>query len=211
MVYDLNLPAWKWPFYVVRHPIEGFEDLRWKKGYSMRAALVIVLCFFLATVGESLLTGFIFNRAYTKVFNVVPYLSSTVLLFFVWVIGNWSLCTLFNGEGTMKNICCVSAYALIPYICSMVINTAASNVMLGREMGFMSFIAALGLGWSVVLMFSGMKAVHQYSVLKTILAMLFTVAAMVIMLFIVILLVALFQQVFVFFYTIYTEILYRLS
>jgi len=211
MIYDINISKWKWPFYVMRHPIEGFEDLRWKKAYSMKVALVIVLAFFLVTVAQAQLTGFIFNRSYTRVFNVVPYFSSTVLLFFVWVVANWSLCTLFNGEGTMRNICCVSAYALIPYIGSMAINTIVSNFLLLREGGFIDFIFILGIAWSFILMLSGMKAVHQYSVPKTIAALFFTVVAMVIMLFIVILIVALFQQVYVFFYTIYTEILYRIS
>jgi len=209
MVYDLQLPAWKWPFYVTRHPFEGFEDLRWKKGYNVKVALVMVLAFFIITVLQARMTGFLFNWEYAKVFNIVPYFSSTVLLFFVWVVANWSLCTLFNGEGTMKAICCMSAMALFPYLVAMVVNTAASNVLLPRESGFLQFIAALGLAWSVVMMISGIKAIHQYSVPKTLLAIIFTVLAMVIMLFIVVLLVSLFQQVYIFFYTIYTELLYR--
>jgi hypothetical protein len=209
MVYDLQLPAWKWPFYVVRHPFEGFEDLRWKKGYNMKCSLIIVLAFFLITVLQARASGFLFNWDTPKIFNVVPYFSMTVMLFFVWVIGNWSLCTLFNGEGTMKNICVSSAYVLTPYLISMVINTVASNILLPREAGFMSFIGILGVAWSFVMMVSAMKAVHQYSVPKTLLCMVFTLVAMVIMLFIVILLVALFQQIYVFFFTIYTELLYR--
>ena len=45
MRFDLDMPAWKWPFYVARHPFEGFEDLRWKKAYNTKVSLVIVLCF----------------------------------------------------------------------------------------------------------------------------------------------------------------------
>jgi len=56
-----------------------------------------------------------------------------------------------------------------------------------------------------------MKAVHQYSMPKTLLAVVFTVVAMVIMLFIGVLMVSLFQKMYMFFYTIYTEILYRIS
>jgi hypothetical protein len=209
MVYDLHLPAWKWPFYVVRHPFEGFEDLRWKKGYNVKVALVMVLAFFLITVIEARMSGFLFNWDAPKFFNVVPYFSSTVLLFFVWVIANWSLCTLFNGEGTARAILCISAYALFPYLISMLVNTVASNILLAREGGFIQFIAMLGLAWSFVMMVSAMKAVHQYSVPKTFVAILFTVLAMVVILFIVVLLVALFQQVYIFFYTIYTELLYR--
>jgi hypothetical protein len=211
MVYDLQLPGWKWPFYLVRHPFEGFEDLRWKKGYNIKIALIIVLTFFVLTVLQARMTGFLFNTEMVKIFNIVPYFSSTILLFFIWVVANWSLCTLFNGEGKMKYICCVSAYALVPYLVSMIVTTVASNVLLPREGGFLAFITVLGVGWSVVMMISGMKAVHQYSVPKTLLAILFTILAMVIMLFIVVLLVALFQQIYVFFFTIYTELLYRWS
>ncbi|MCL2036177.1 MAG: YIP1 family protein [Oscillospiraceae bacterium] len=211
MVYDLKLPAWKWPFYLVRHPFEGFEDLRWKKGYNTKVSMVIVLAFFVLTVIQAQMTGFLFNNSITKIFNIVPYFSSTILLFFTWVIANWSLCTLFNGEGTMRNICSTSAYALIPYLVSMIITTAASNVLLRREAGFLTFISLLGIAWSVIMMISGMKAVHQYSVPKTLVSLVFTLVAMVIILFILVLLVALFQQVYIFFYTIYTELVYRFS
>ena len=116
MRFDLDLPAWKWPFYVARHPFEGFEDVRWKKAYHSKVALLIVLAFFLVTVAGQLYTGFLHKTNFDKVFNIVPLFSSSVIIFFVWVVGNWSLCTLFDGEGTMKEIMCVSAYALVPYI-----------------------------------------------------------------------------------------------
>jgi hypothetical protein len=177
----------------------------------MKVALVMVLAFFLSTVAQARMTGFLFNWEYAKIFNVIPYISSTILLFFVWVVANWSLCTLLNGEGTMKAICCMSAYALFPYLVSMVVNTVASNVLLDREGGFLSFISIVGLAWSALMMISGIKAIHQYSVPKALLAVIFTIFAMVIMLFIVVLLVALFQQVFVFFSTIYSELLYRFN
>lgn len=211
MRFNLDLPAWKWPFYVVRHPFEGYEDLRWKKGYSMKAALVIVFCFFLTSVCAELMSGFLFGGGMTKLFNIVPHITSTIVLFFIFVVANWALCTLFDGEGTMKNICCVAAYALVPYVISYTVQIIASNFLLRSEMGFLVFCEYLGLVWSIVLILNGMKVVHQYSVPKTIISLLFTVVAMIIMLFIAILIVTMFQQVFVFGYSIYTELMYRFS
>ena len=211
MRFDLDLPAWKWPFYVMRHPFEGYDDLRWKKGYNMKVAWVIVAAFFIISVASAQFTGFLFNDTYVKVFNIVPYFSSSVILFLTWVIGNWSLCTLFDGEGTMKNIFCVSAYALLPYLFSELIVIIASNFLLRTEGGFISFFRYLGIVWSVVLMISAMKTVHQYSIPKTLAAMFFTVVAMAIILFLAVLLLTLFQQVFVFGYSFYTELMYRFS
>lgn len=105
MRFNLDMPAWKWPFYIMRHPFEGFEDLRWKKAYNMKVALVIVALLFIVSVCSELMTGFLFNTAAVKIFNIVPIIIRTIVIFFTWVIGNWALCTLFDGEGTMKNIC----------------------------------------------------------------------------------------------------------
>lgn len=211
MRFDLDMPAWKWPFYIMRHPFEGFEDLRWKKAYNMKVAMVIVALFFIISVCDHLMTGFMFNRQLVKIFNVVPIVIQTIILFFTWVIGNWSLCTLFDGEGTMKNICVNSAYALVPYLIGKVVNIILSNCLLRTESGFITFVSYLTIVWSVVLMISGMRTVHQYSIPKTLVFMLITLVAMVIIIILLVLLVSLFQQVYVFVYSIYTELLYRFS
>ncbi len=211
MRFDLDMPKWKWPFYVARHPFEGFEDVRWKKAYHTKVALIIVLCLFAVTVAARLMTGFIHQTVFDKVFNVVPLFSSSVLIFFIWVVGNWSLCTLFDGEGKMQQIMCVSAYALVPYIISQVIYIMLSNVLQRNEGTILSFVSYIGLLWSGVLLISAIKAVHQYTMPKTILAMIFSVVAMVIIVLVLILLVALFQQVVMFVYSIYTELMYRFS
>lgn len=211
MRFDLDLPKWKWPFYVARHPFEGFEDVRWKKAYHNKVALLIILVFFIVNVCERLMTGFVFQTNFAKVFNVVPIFSSSILIFFIWVVGNWSLCTLFDGEGKMNEIMCVTAYALVPYIISQILYILASNVLTRQEGTILTLISYIGLVWSGVLIISAIKAVHQYTMPKTILAIIFSVVAMVIIVLALILLVSLFQQVVMFVYSIVTELTYRFS
>lgn len=205
------MPAWKWPFYIMRHPFEGFEDLRWKKAYNMKVAMVIVALFFIVSVCDQLMTGFPFNNSHVKIFNIVPIVIQSIVLFFTWVVGNWALCTLFDGEGTMKNICVNSAYALVPYIIGKVINIILSNCLIRSEGAFLTFVSYLTILWTAVLLISGMRTVHQYSIPKTLLFMLITILAMVVIIILLVLLISLFQQVYLFVYSIYTELLYRFS
>ena len=163
-----------WLKHVIFHPVEGFEDLRWKKQGSMKVALVIVFLLFVYMVADRQLTGFQFNDAYVKVFNVY------------------------------------SAYALVPFIVCGFIGVLMSNVLVQEESIWLTAINWLGIGWSVVLMIQAMRAAHQYSFGKTIVSMIFTVVAMLLILFLAILLLSLFQQVYVFGYSIYTEIAYRI-
>lgn len=193
----------------MRHPFEGYEDLRWKKAYNMKVAMFIVVLFFIVSVCDQLMTGFLHNHAMTKVFNIVPVVIRSILLFVTWVVGNWALCTLFNGEGTMKNICVNTAYALVPYIIGRIVNIILSNCLTIDEATFLTFVNIITVCYSVLLLISGMKTVHQYNFWQTIVSMVFTIVAMLIIIILAVLLVSLFQQVYLFVYAVYTELLYR--
>ena len=95
--------------------------------------MLIVLFLFIAMVVDRQLTGFQFNDSYVKVFNVVPLIVQSVVYFFTWVLGNWAICTLLDGEGTLKKICIYSAYSLVPYIVCTFIAVIFSNVLVQDE------------------------------------------------------------------------------
>ena len=196
--------------HVITHPFEGFEDLRWKKKGSMKIAILIVFLLFFQQVAFSRLYGFQYYSDYDKIFNIVPYIFRSFVLFGTWVVANWAMCTLFDGEGSMKNIFVYSAYALIPYIAGYLIGTLLSHFLIRDEYIFIQAFEIIGTCWSFVLAISAMKAVHQFSFGKTIALILLTLVAMVAMLFLLVLLLTLFQQVLIFILTIYTELSYRL-
>jgi hypothetical protein len=196
--------------HVLAHPFEGYEDLRWKKKGSMAASVGIVILLFATTVISARYYGIQFQMTYEKLFNIVPYLFQSIIIFCTWVVANWAMCTLFDGEGTMKKIFIYSAYAIIPYTASGIINIILSHVMVEEEAIFLTTINVVGIAWSVVLAITSQKAVHQFTIFKTILMILLTVIAMVGILFLLVLLLTLFQQVAIFILSIYTEISYRI-
>lgn len=205
----MDLRPGEWVKHSITHPAEGFEDMRWKKAGSLKIAFAIVLLLFLAQIADGRLYGFQFGISYDKTFNIIPYIVKSIVLFGAWVVGNWAVCTLLDGEGTMKNICIYSAYALIPYIAQIFINVLLSHILIQDEAVFMQAIRIIGVGWSVILLFSAIKSVHQYSFGKTVFAIILTIVAMLIMLFLLVLFMSLIQQIYIFISTIYTEISYR--
>ena len=205
----LDLSQRQWVKHAVVHPVEGFEDMRWKKSGSLRIAALIIVMLFFAQIAHSRLYGFQFGMPEQKTFNVFPYLVRSFVIFGAWVIGNWSVCTLLDGEGTARNICIYSSYALVPYIVQLYVNVGLSHILIQDEAVFMQAVSIIGTGWTVLLMFSAIKSVHQYSAAKTFAAIALTIAAMLIMLFLLVLFLSLIQQVWVFVSTIYTELFYR--
>jgi len=206
----MDLSEKQWVKHAVFHPLEGFEDMRWKKSGSLRISFVIVALFFVGTVIQDRLYGFHFRDTYDKLFNIIPYIVKSIVIFAAWVVGNWSVCTLLDGEGTLRRICVFSSYALIPYVASLYITTLMSHFLINDEGVFISCVHYAGLIWSAVLLFSAVKTAHQYTFLKTAAAILLTAAAMLIMMFLLVLVMSLFQKVGLFIYSIYTELQYRL-
>ncbi len=205
----MDLTQKQWVKHSVCHPFEGFEDLRWKKGGSVLYATIVILFWFVGSILYDNAYGFQFFIASEKLFSIVPYIVRTIALFLVWVVGNWSVCTLLDGEGSIQNIYIYSAYSLIPYVLSLFVQTILSHILIQDESIFITCVSVVGLVWSILLLFNAIKAVHQYSMSKTIVALVLTFVAMVLILVLLVLLVALFQQVYVFISSVYTEITYR--
>lgn len=206
----LDLTKGQFVKHVIFHPFEGFEDLRWKKQGSIKIAFVIVCLLFVQQIAYNRLYGYQYYVAYDKIFNIVPYIFKSFILFGTWVVANWAMCTLFDGEGSMKNIFINSAYALVPYITGYLVGTVMSHFLIRDEYVFIQAVEVIGLCWSFILFISGIKAVHQFSFGKTIALMLLTIVAMIAILFLLVLLLTLFQQVLIFILSIYTELSYRL-
>ena len=207
----MDLTQKQWVKHTVFHPFEGFEDLRWKKGGSVLFASIVIVLWFIGAILYDNFYGQQFMMSSVRLFSIVPYIVQTIVLFLTWVVGNWSICTLLEGEGTMKKIYIYSAYAQIPYVVQLYIQVILSHFLTRDEAIFITTVSVIGTVWSVVLMFMAIKAVHQYSVSKTLFAMVLTVVAMLLILILLVLLVALFQQVYVFATSVYTEISYRMK
>lgn len=206
----MELSPVRWVAHILRHPVDGFEDMRWKKSGSLKIAFFIVFMLFLANIANERLYGFNHYTPYDRVFNIAPYIIKSFVMFGAWTVGNWSVCSLLDGEGKMRNICIYSAYALIPYTAQMFINTILSHFLIRDESVFMAIIRIIGIVWSAVLLFSAIRSVHQYSATKTIAAIALTIGAMAIMLALLVLFLSLIQHVLIFFSTLFTEISYRI-
>ncbi len=191
------------------HGTEEYEELKYHRRFSPKASLLILLAWFAAAIAERQLTGFIFNRNNLDELNILSLFASTVLMFTLVVIGNWSVSTLLDGKGRFGEIWISLSYALIPFITTTALGVLMSNALVAEERVFLLILQVIGILWSFYLVMSAMMSVHQYSFGKAVICLLLTAAAVAFMLFLFVLLFGLVQQFISFFRTIYNEIMFR--
>lgn len=200
---------WKYPFRMMIHPADSCQDMRYLKKERYSVAFVILFVWYVAAVLKEQLSGFLFNLNPIGNVNILLIFLSTVGIFFVFTIANWSISTLTDGEGNYKQIFTVCSYALIPAIIGMLVSTLLSNVLVLEEAIFVDWIYWIANGYSIVLMVIGLKYEHQYEGKNTILNFVFSVVGLLLILFLILLLFSLMQQFYVFVRTVFFEISIR--
>lgn len=171
------------PFHLVFHPFDGFWDLKHEKRGSVRGGLTImgltVLALYYNTIGQ----GYIFDPVKTRSLIFIQALS-VVLPVFLWVTSNWCLTTLFDGEGSFRDVLITTCYSLSPLPPLLVLSTLLSHVLTKTEGPIVEMIVLIGGIWAGFLLFFGMLVTHGYSLPKNIITTLGTIVAAAILVFV---------------------------
>lgn len=195
-------------FHLMFHPFDGFWDLKHERRGSVRAALTILGVVIISFYYQSIGTGYIMNPQGTYS-TIIAQLIAVFLPFILWVIANWCLTTLFDGEGSFKDVFIATSYALAPLPLLIIISTILSNIVTAEEAAIVSMITVLGYVWAGLLIFFGMMVTHDYSFSKNILMTLFTIVGMAVIIFVGFLFSSLMGKIVSFVSSIVTEIGYR--
>ncbi len=195
-------------FHLIFHPFDGFWDLKHEQRGSIRAGMVYLIITIAAFFYQSVGTGYIFNPTGTSM-NLFACIASVCVPLILFAVGNWCLTTLFDGEGSFKDIFIASTYSLVPLPIMIILSTLLSNILVDDEEGIISLLVALGWIWTGLLLFFGMMVTHDYSLLKNLTTILGTVVAMAFIIFVAVLFSSLVAQMVSFISSLVVEMSYR--
>ena len=196
-------------FYVIFHPFDGFWDLKHEKRGSLKAAtffiIVTVFSFYYQAIG----TGYVSNPKGSTA-TIVDQAIAVIVPLMLWVVANWCLTTLFDGEGSFKDIIIAIGYSLIPMIIVLIPTTIMSNFLLLEEIDILNLIVTIGYLWTGILIVLGMMVTHDYTMGKNLAISLFTIVGMVFIMFVALLFTTLLAKIVGFISNLIVEINYRM-
>lgn len=181
-VYDQKLSRFHYPFYCLFHPFIGYTDLKERRKDSLFAANILLILFFVVSILQRQVTGFAFNENRTDQFNLLFTLLSTIGLFAAFVLCNWSITTILEGKGRLREIWNYCAYALVPYILGTALVILMSNLLTTEEAAFVTMAQYVVYAWTGISLLMALKEVHMYTLGRTILTALLTLVGLVIIL-----------------------------
>lgn len=208
--YTRYFKNFKFAFYCLTHPMDGFWDITHEKRGSMAVANSILILTLLARICRLQFTSFIFNKVYWPEINIFMYLASVLFPLALWCVANWAWTTLFDGKARLPQIYMATCYCLLPYPLFQFPLIILSNMVTVDEGAFYGVISAVSLALCAFLILIAMSQIHEYTMRKT---LLFTVASlfgMLVIIFILLLFFSMISQGIAYFVSIVKEILFRM-
>ncbi len=196
-------------FHLIFHPFDGFWDLKHEKRGSVRGAIFYLVLGLITVCYQSVGRAYIFNprASYTSMFSTCLSLLVPVVL---WVVGNWCLTTLFDGEGSLKDVFIATCYSAVPLILLIIPATALTNILTASEATIYNMLISVAWVWTGILLFFGTMVTHDYSLMKNIITCIGTIVAMAFVMFCGVLFSTLLVKMVSFVSGIVIEISYRL-
>ena len=196
-------------FYVIFHPFDGFWDLKHEKRGSVRGAAFFVTLAIATFYYQAIGTGYLMDP-FANLASVWAQVLGVLVPLFLFVLANWCLTTLFEGEGSFKDIFVAGGYCLVPLPLLLIPATVYSNFCINTETDIITMLGTIAFIWMGLLIFVGTMVTHDYSMGKNVVTVLGTIVSMVFIMFIAILFTTLVGKIVSLITNIVDEIQYRL-
>jgi len=196
-------------FGILGKPVDSFYEIRYRDKGSVPLAIICVFVLSALFTVNRVFAGFVVNEINPRTIDGITEMGSFFLLLGLFCVGNWSVTCLMEGEGRMRDIITVAGYSMLPIVLVLGPATIISNIISLEEAAFYNIIIGVSIAWTAVLLLLGVMTVHNYTLLKTIITLVLTFITILILIFIGLLIIDLLNQIYGFFYSIYTELVFR--
>ena len=191
------------------HPFDSYDEMKYKKLGSVKAAMGITVLFYAAAVLNVIGAGFLYTDTLLRNYNSLYTLGSTAGLLVLWSVCNWLVCSMFSGKGTLREVYTATAYALVPWVLFQLVRVLLTRFLPLSTSGLIGALTTVMLLYTFFLVAVATMKMHEYDFFQFLLTGLVTIFFMILVVFILFLCAILISQFFTFLVSVYEEVAYR--
>ncbi|WP_167746985.1 YIP1 family protein [Cohnella luojiensis] len=152
--------------YVMLHPYQGFYKL--KEARVSPWVIVILLVGVLVMKIVTLYgTGFLFYPVQRSQINLPNIMGLFVLPWVTWIIANYLVCSIKDGEGKFREVIQGSTYALAPYLFFSVPIVILSNVLTLDEAVLIRSLTSVMYLWMAAMFIVMTQVIHNFDFVES--------------------------------------------
>lgn len=200
---------WSYMRMMMKNPFDELYDLKKKNHGSLLSATVLFLLAFAIYLFDMFGRNFSFQMLDTEETALLSVAVLFLVPAFLWVIGNYMVSAISEGEGSLRSVYIATAYSLVPYIVLGPVVILSTYVLTLNEAVIVRYLWAIAILWSAALLCISVREIHNYTVKETVKIILLTLFFMIMAVIVCVILFLIGQQVVGFFKDIIYEVTYH--
>lgn len=197
--------------YYMKHPIDGSYGIAREGRASWIVPTILLVIFATEFIINKYLCGFLQKTIREGRYEIVSDIGTIVIVIVAVAVCNYLVCTINEGEGTVKKIFTYFTYSLTPYLYITPLIFILSHVITSNEQFLITLAKVVMFGWILVLGVLGIKEVNNYTAAETFKVICLTLFTILIMALLIFIIYVLWAQVFEFISAIAGEVVYRIG
>ncbi|MFW5800122.1 MAG: hypothetical protein ACOCV8_04820, partial [Spirochaetota bacterium] len=198
-------------FTYLKNPAEATYDIKRKERISAFSVTILLGLYFVFYIYYIYNLGFLFNYVHLENVNVIEEIVKVFLPVLLWVVSNFLIGSIKEGEGRLKDVYITTIYSLAPYFLILPVIAFISNGLTYNESFILSLLETVAIGVTVIYFFFMVKETHFYSVKETFSSILISAFTMIMMLLGIFIVYILLNELFILLKDIIMEVIYRVT
>lgn len=195
--------------YFMKHPIDGSYGIAREGRASWAAPSIILAIFTIEFIVNKYLCGFLQKTIREGRYEIFSDIGTILVVIVAVTACNYLVCTINEGEGTIKKIYTYFCYSLMPYVLLTPVIFVLSHVLTTNEQFLITLAQFVMIGWLLVLVVLAIKEVNNYTAGETFKIICLTIFTILIMALLIFIIYVLWAQVFEFISAVFGEVVYR--
>ncbi len=196
-------------FKMCRKPFDFYYEIRKHRKGSVLGASILYLVFFAIYMAYQTSKGFIYQYVEVEDMDLTAIVVGFFAIIFLFVVGNYLVTSITDGDGILRQVYMIPAYALVPAGVSMIAVTLVSHILTYNESFMLTIVMMIGVVWSVIIAFIGFMTVHDYTFKETVKSFIITAFFMVIFAVVGIILSIMWESLYTFLVSVGKEVIFR--
>ncbi|RXZ83210.1 hypothetical protein EBB07_07750 [Paenibacillaceae bacterium] len=148
------------------HPYQGFYKLKESK-IGVGVILLLLAVVVIVNLLNVYLTGFLFNPVEIARVNIFGSLAFFFIPWVTWIIANYLVCSVRDGEGRFREVLQGSVYALAPFVFLSIPIVILSNIVTYEERILVDSLTAIMYIWLGIMLFVKTQVIHNFDFMES--------------------------------------------
>lgn len=197
--------------YYIKNPVDGAYGISKEGRANWLTSTLLLVVFIVEFVINKYTCGFLTKTVMEGRYEIFKDVGMIIVVMIALTACTYLVCTINDGEGTVKKIYTFFCYSLVPYIILTPVSYLLSQVVTENEMFLVTMINILIYGWVVVIAVLGLKEVNNFTMGETFKIIFLTAFTALILTLLIFIIYVLWAQVFEFVTAIVGEVVYNLG